>query len=65
MNKPVVSPQGRPVVLERGGIRITRVGVNLGAEISGVDLRQPLSDEAFKTIEDALEENELIIFRDQ
>jgi len=65
MNKSVVAPQGKPIVLQRAGITVTRVGVNLGAEISGVDLRQPLSDEAFKTIDDALVENELIIFRDQ
>jgi taurine dioxygenase len=65
MNKRVMASRGKPIILERGGITIARVGVNLGAEISGVDLRQPLSDEAFKTIEDALVENELIIFRDQ
>ena len=40
-------------------------GVNLGAEISGVDLRQPLLDAQFEAIEQALVENELIIFRDQ
>jgi hypothetical protein len=51
--------------LERGGLIVTRVGVNLGAEIGGVDLRQPLSDQAFAAIQDALVENELIIFRDQ
>ena len=44
---------------------MTRVGANLGAEISGVDLRRPLSDEAFRAIEEALVENELIIFRNQ
>ena len=51
--------------MQRAGVTVTRVGANLGAEISGVDLRRPLSDEAFRVIEDALVENELIIFRDQ
>jgi taurine dioxygenase len=44
---------------------VRRVGVNLGAEITDVDLRRPLSDPQFKEIEAALVENELIIFRDQ
>jgi taurine dioxygenase len=66
MNKSANALQGRmPITVEHGGVIVTRVGVNLGAEISGVDLRQPLSDEAFAAIQDALVENELIIFRDQ
>jgi taurine dioxygenase len=65
MNKPVDVRAGSPLTVQRGGITVTRVGVNLGAEISGVDLRQPLADEAFHAVEDALVENELIIFRDQ
>ena len=66
MNKSANARQGlQPVTLERGGLIVTRVGVNLGAEIGGVDLRQPLSDQAFAAIQDALVENELIIFRDQ
>ena len=36
-----------------------------GAEITGVDLRRPLSDPQFKAVEAALVENEMIIFRDQ
>src|SRR5262249_35785821 len=65
MNKPVRSQPGRPITVERGGITVTRVGVHLGAEICGVDLRKPLSDAAFETIQDALVDNELIIFRNQ
>ena len=49
----------------RGGVTIRRVGVNLGAEISDVDLREPLADEAFAAIEAALVEHELLIFRRQ
>jgi taurine dioxygenase len=65
MNKPVSGPQGRPVVVERGGVTVTRVGANLGAEVAGVDLRKPLSDEQFSVVEEALVENQLIIFRNQ
>ena len=57
--------QGRPITSVRGGVTVNRVGVNLGAEISGVDLRQPLQEKVFRAIEDALVEDELIIFRDQ
>ena len=38
---------------------------NLGAEITGVDLRKPISKEVRDAIEDALVEHELIIFRNQ
>jgi taurine dioxygenase len=65
MNKHAETRQGRPVITERAGVTVTRVGANLGAEISGVDLRRPLPDEVFRAIEDALVENELIIFRNQ
>ena len=65
MNKPIEAPKVRPVRVERAGVAIRRVGSNLGAEISGVDLRKRLPDEQFKAIEDALVEHELIIFRNQ
>jgi taurine dioxygenase len=65
MNKPFAFNQGRPLTTERAGVTVTKVGVNLGAEIGGVDLRRPLVDEQFKAIEDALVEHELIIFRRQ
>ncbi len=65
MNDQVNALAGKPITVKRAGVTVTRVGVNLGAEISGVDLSQPLLDEAFGAIEGALVENELIIFRDQ
>ena len=65
MNKHVNSQQGRPIVTERAGITVTRVGVNIGAEITGADLRRPLSEAQFDAVSEALVENELIIFRDQ
>jgi taurine dioxygenase len=65
MNQRVNQSVARPVLSERAGITIRRTGVNLGAEISGVDLRHPLPDAQFAAIEAALVENALIIFRDQ
>ena len=65
MNKRVVSFQGRPIVAVHGDLTITRVGAYLGAEITGIDLRQGVSDEQRDAIENALSENELLIFRNQ
>lgn len=65
MNKRADAGQNRPICTQRAGVTVTRVGVHLGAEISGVDLRQQFSDEAFRVIEGALVENELIILRNQ
>ena len=65
MNKPVDSFRGRPIVAQQARLTATRVGANLGAEITGVDLRKPISDEVRDAIENALVENELIIFRNQ
>jgi taurine dioxygenase len=65
MNKRVESFQGRPIVSEHAGVTVTRAGSHLGAEITGVDLRKPISDAVRDAIENALVENELIIFRNQ
>jgi taurine dioxygenase len=65
MNKRADISKSRPLSVERAGVTVTRVGVNLGAEITGVDLRRRLAEEQFRVIEDALVENALIIFRDQ
>jgi taurine dioxygenase len=55
----------RPVASERAGVTVIRVGVHLGAEIGGIDLSRPLSDAQLGAIEEALVENELIVFRNQ
>jgi taurine dioxygenase len=65
MNKPFEFNRGRPISTERAGVTATKVGVNLGAEISGVDLRSPLSEAQLAAINAALVEHELIIFRKQ
>ena len=42
-----------------------RIGASLGAEVSGLDLAQPLDDVAFEAINQALAEHQVLIFRDQ
>ena len=46
-------------------ITVTRIGKHLGAEISGVDLSQPLIDDAFGQVSRAFFENEVVFFRNQ
>ena len=65
MNQPFAFNKGKPLVTEEAGVIVRKVGVHLGAEVTGVDLREPLSDAQFKVVEAALVEHELIIFRDQ
>lgn len=44
---------------------IRPTGAALGAEIRDIDLAQPLDEQTFRAIEDALHENEVVFFRDQ
>ena len=46
-------------------LTIERVNAALGAVVSGVDLREPLTDEDFATIHGALVEHQVLFFRDQ
>ena len=46
-------------------ITVTRIGKHLGAEISGVDLSQPLDDNTFAQIANAFFDNEAAFFRNQ
>jgi taurine dioxygenase len=46
-------------------IEVVPTGAALGAEIRGVDLAQPLGDNAFAVIERAFDEHGMIFFRDQ
>lgn len=46
-------------------IRLHPISGSLGTIISGVDLRQPLDDETYREIKQALLDNLLIFFRDQ
>ena len=46
-------------------ITVNRIGRHLGAEISGVDLSLPVSDETFASIARAFFDNEVAFFRNQ
>lgn len=46
-------------------IRIDRITAQIGAEISGIDLRDPLDDESVATIQKALNNHLVLVFRDQ
>jgi taurine dioxygenase len=65
MNQAFAFNKGRPLVTEHAGVTVKKVGVHLGAEVSGIDLRKPLSDAQFEAIDAALVEHELLIFRNQ
>jgi taurine dioxygenase len=47
------------------GLTVTPAGTVLGAEISGVDLRQPLGPEIVAAIRTALLRHKVVFFRDQ
>jgi taurine dioxygenase len=46
-------------------IQVTRLGKHLGAEISGVDLSEPLDDDTFAQVSKAFFDNEVMVFRGQ
>jgi len=46
-------------------LTVTRLGERLGAEISGVDLSQPLDDATFAALAKAFFDNEVVVFRGQ
>jgi taurine dioxygenase len=46
-------------------ITVHRIGKHLGAEISGVDLSQPLDDDRFARVAEAFFDNEVVFFRNQ
>lgn len=46
-------------------IDVRKVTPRIGAEVSGIDLRHPLGNQAYQEIHDALMENQVLFFRDQ
>lgn len=54
-----------PAVRTVAGLEIVRLNGNIGAEIRGVDLRQPLSEAQFAAIQQAFVEHEVIVLRGQ
>lgn len=55
-NYPAIAPVGFEVV---------RLGGNIGAEIRGLDLRQPLTREQFEALDAAFVRHEVLVFRNQ
>ncbi|MBX3609226.1 MAG: TauD/TfdA family dioxygenase [Hydrogenophaga sp.] len=47
------------------GFEVIRLGGNIGAEIRGLDLRQPLTPEQFEQLHAVFVEREVLVFRDQ
>ena len=47
------------------GLQVRKVHPHVGAEISGVDLREPLPDDVFEAIRDAFHQHSILVFRDQ
>lgn len=50
---------------QKSTLAFTRIGASLGAEVSGLDLTQPLDDAAVTVLTQAHGEYEVLIFRDQ
>ena len=46
-------------------IRVSPITASIGAEIEGVNLAEPLSEETFNALHDALMDHQVIFFRDQ
>ena len=46
-------------------LQTKRIGASLGAEVSGIDLAQPMDDGMFAAVEQALADHQVLIFRDQ
>ena len=47
------------------GFSLSRIGGNIGAEISGIDLTQPLGDAQFEALNAAFVRDEVLVFRNQ
>jgi taurine dioxygenase len=48
-----------------GVVEIRPLSPQVGAEVAGVDISQPLPDDAFKTIDDAYNHYSVLVFRGQ
>src|SRR5689334_2645978 len=46
-------------------VSVERLTPVIGAELHGVDLRGPITDEVFRTVHDALLEHQVVFLRDQ
>jgi taurine dioxygenase len=59
-----VAPENPPASAT-APFRVERVGVKLGAEISGLDLKEPMPPQTFAAFEAALVEYKVLVLRDQ
>jgi taurine dioxygenase len=57
--------QERETAMSYERIAVTPLSPVIGAEVAGVDLSQPLGNQTFQEIHDALIEHQVIFFRDQ
>ena len=57
-----LKPEENPI---KDGISITKKGACLGAEISGLNLTQKISNQKIKIIQNALVKHEVLVFRNQ
>ena len=55
----------KPQSAANAPFRIERLGASLGAEIIGLDLKAPVSEDTFKAFEAALVEHKVLVLRDQ
>jgi taurine dioxygenase len=60
-----LSAEGKEKTVAYQTIEVRKATPNLGAEIHGVDLSQPLGNQQFQEIHDALMDNLIVFFRDQ
>jgi taurine dioxygenase len=51
--------------LSPSGIEVTRLGGNIGAEIRGLDLHRPLTDEQLRDFQAAFVKHQVVVLRDQ
>ena len=51
--------------LSRGGPVIGKIHPHVGAEVSGVDLREPLDEDVFAIVRDAFHQYSVLVFRGQ
>lgn len=59
-----IAPQ-KPIERAAPPFRVERLGVKLGAEISGLDLKEPMAPSTFAAFEAALIEHKVLVLRDQ
>lgn len=53
------------LIVERHGMKITKISPNIGAEVTGIDLTRPIGEETRQVLVDALVENVALVFRSQ